>query len=65
MGIDQNSRLCYYMFVAGIGSDDFNRSSFLRFTMTPKQITVEVLGRVAYTALGFIIAVILFSHGVI
>ncbi len=53
------------MFVAGIGSDDFNRSSFLRFTMTPKQITVEVLGRVAYTALGFIIAVILFSHGVI
>ncbi len=33
--------------------------------MNPGQITIEVLGRVVYTALGFVIAVYLFSNGVI
>ncbi len=33
--------------------------------MTPNQLTVEILGRVAYVALGFVIAVFLFTHGVI
>lgn len=33
--------------------------------MIPKQIIVEVLGRIAYVTLGFIIAVYLLTHGVI
>jgi len=33
--------------------------------MAPKQIIVEVLGRMAYTALGFIIAVYLLTNGII
>ena len=33
--------------------------------MTPSQIVIEVLGRVAYAALGFVIAVYLFSTGVL
>jgi hypothetical protein len=33
--------------------------------MTPSQLTIEVLGRIAYMALGFVIAVLLFVNGVI
>lgn len=33
--------------------------------MTPSQLTVEILGRIAYMALGFTIAILLFTHGVI
>lgn len=33
--------------------------------MTHGQIAIEILGRLVYTALGFVIAVLLFTHGVI
>ena len=33
--------------------------------MTSSQLVIEVLGRVAYMALGFVIAVFLFSNGVL
>lgn len=33
--------------------------------MTHSQIVIEILGRIAYMALGFIIAVLFFTHGVI
>ena len=33
--------------------------------MTNRQLAIEVLGRIAYMALGFIIAIFLFINGVI
>lgn len=33
--------------------------------MTKSQLTIEVLGRIAYMTLGFVIAVFLFTNGVI